>query len=109
MTIKKTRPSPFENQSAPKPTPHSRDAPADATRVEITAPKTGRIVKICAVVGQQVEREKTVLYEMECSGADAAAHVEGGTSGRGVHVFCLLFLKPVPARFCCLHRDAYSF
>ncbi len=77
MTIKKLRPSPFEGQFAPPiKAPSSESAAASGGRkVEIVASKTGKIVKLFAscVVGQQVERDKTVLYEIECSAADAAA------------------------------------
>jgi hypothetical protein len=77
MTIKKTRPSPFEGQRAPplKALASQSAAAVGGSKVEVKASKTGKIIKLSAscVVGQQVERDKTVLYEMECSAADAAA------------------------------------
>ena len=84
MTVKKTAPSPFEHEHAPKFTPKGEggsapsDSPAGAAKAEIKAAKSGKIVKVSAVVGQQVEKGKTVLFEMECNEAEAAAEGAGG-------------------------------
>jgi hypothetical protein len=98
MTIKKTRPSPFEGQSAPPfkaaPALHSAAA-GGGSDVEVKASKTGKIVKLspsCAV-GQQVERDKTVLYEIECSAADSAADEQQlGTPGGDATSLSLFFV-----------------
>jgi hypothetical protein len=44
----------------------------------VKAPLSGKVVKIVAVEGQQVEKDKTVLFEVEYNAADDAA---GPTSG----------------------------
>ncbi len=81
MTIKKTnRATGFEAAAAPKPLAPVAAASARDTRVlQVKAPISGKVVKIVAVEGQQVEKDKTVLFEVEYNAADDVA---GPTSGQ---------------------------
>jgi multidrug efflux pump subunit AcrA (membrane-fusion protein) len=82
MTIEKVRPSPYAhvpNQvkdfvpQPQSPPPVAADAVVKIRTVEMKAPETGKIVKISATVGQDVQKDQTILFEIECDGAASAA------------------------------------
>ena len=82
MTIAKVRPSPYAhvpNQvkdfvpQPQSPPPVAADAVVKIRTVEMKAPETGKIVKVSASVGQEVQKDQTILFEIECDGAASAA------------------------------------